>query len=43
MIRRALLSRFPFGIFYRLEGGAVVVVLAILHGSRRPRSWGERA
>jgi plasmid stabilization system protein ParE len=40
-IRRALLQRFPFGVFYRVEEGRIVV-LAVLHGSRHPRAWRHR-
>jgi len=40
--RRALVKRFPFGIFYLVEGGEIVVV-AILHGSRNPRTWKQRS
>ena len=36
--RRALLGRFPYGLFYRLVAGEVVVV-ACFHASRRPRDW----
>jgi plasmid stabilization system protein ParE len=39
--RRALIRRFPFGIFYRIEPSAVVVV-AVMHGSRNPRLWKSR-
>jgi plasmid stabilization system protein ParE len=39
--RRALLQRFPFGVFYLVEDKNVVVV-AILHGSRHPRNWRAR-
>jgi plasmid stabilization system protein ParE len=39
--RRALMHRFPFGIFYRVEKDCVVV-LAVLHGSRHPRRWKRR-
>jgi len=39
--RRALVHRFPFGIYYRVEGNAIVVV-AIMHGSRNPRRWKSR-
>ena len=38
---RALLKRFPFGIYYRIEEGTVVVV-AVMHGSRHPRNWKSR-
>jgi len=39
--RRALIQRFPFGIFYRVEPRAIVV-LAIMHASRNPRRWKTR-
>lgn len=41
-IYRALIRRFPFGIFYLLES-ETVVVLAIIHASRDPDSWKNRA
>lgn len=40
--RRALMRRFPFGIFYLVEPDQVVVI-GILHGSRDPNSWKRRA
>jgi toxin ParE1/3/4 len=39
--RRALLRRFPFGVFYRVEPDKAVVI-GILHGSRDPKSWKTR-
>lgn len=39
--RRAVVRRFPFGIFYRVDEG-LVVVLAVMHGSRHPRRWKKR-
>ena len=39
--RRFLLSRFPFGIAYRLEADEVVVV-AVAHLRRRPGYWTGR-
>lgn len=39
--RRALMHRFPFGVFYRIDDVGVVVV-AVLHGSRHPRTWRRR-
>ena len=39
--RRAMLRRFPFGVFYRIANGTVVVV-AVMHSSRNPRRWMER-
>ena len=37
-VRRALVSRFPYGIFYRIESKRVVV-LAVLHTARDPKIW----
>ena len=39
--RRALMHRFPFGVYYRVENAAIVVV-AVMHGSRDPRRWKKR-
>ncbi len=41
-LRRALIGRFPFGIFYRIAG-RTVTVLAVMHGSRDPRHWKRRS
>ncbi len=40
--RRALIYRFPFGVYYRVEDTAIVVI-AVMHGSRDPRRWKIRA
>jgi plasmid stabilization system protein ParE len=40
-LRRALLQRFPFGVFYGLTDQHIVVV-AVLHAARDPRLWGKR-
>ena len=40
--RRAVIHRFPFGVFYRIEDDAIVV-LAVIHGSRDPRAWQQRS
>jgi plasmid stabilization system protein ParE len=40
--RRALLSRFPFAMYYRIVGHRLVV-LAVMHGSRHPRRWKARS
>jgi plasmid stabilization system protein ParE len=40
-IRRQLLRRFPYGLFYRLIQGQVLVV-ACLHAKRSPRVWRTR-
>ena len=39
--RRALLRRFPYQLFYRLEAN-VIIVVACLHGRRHPRQWKMR-
>jgi len=39
--RRAMLHRFPFGIFYRVTEDAAVVV-AVMHSSRDPHRWTSR-
>lgn len=41
-LRRALVRRFPFGVFYLLERDRIVVV-AVLRASRDPRLWKRRA
>jgi plasmid stabilization system protein ParE len=38
---RALMNRFPFGIFFRTRCSTIVVV-AVMHGSRHPRNWMKR-
>jgi plasmid stabilization system protein ParE len=40
--RRALMRRFPFGIYFRLEP-AGIVVMAVMHASRHPGRWQHRA
>ena len=40
-IRRAVLRRFPYSIFYRILSGHVVVI-ACFHGKRNPRLWRSR-
>lgn len=39
-VRRALLPRFPYGLFYAV-GNNLVHVLAVLHDTRNPRRWPE--
>jgi len=41
-IRRAMLSRFPFGIYFAIEPDEVVV-FAVLHLHRDPQTWRERS
>ncbi len=40
-IRRTLIHRFPFGIFY-IESERSIIVLAVLHARRNPQTWKER-
>jgi plasmid stabilization system protein ParE len=40
-LHRALMQRFPFGVFYVLTETHIVVV-AVLHAARDPRLWGNR-
>ena len=37
-IRRAVVSRFPYAVFYRIEPKRLVV-LAVLHVARNPKLW----
>jgi plasmid stabilization system protein ParE len=39
--RRALLRRFPYGVFYRVYPEAIIVV-AVMHGRRATRRWQSR-
>jgi plasmid stabilization system protein ParE len=41
-IRRAILRKFPYGVFYRIDG-TDIVVFAIVHLHRDPSSWQARA
>lgn len=40
-LRRALLSRFPYALYYRLDG-SVVDVMACLHTRQSPSRWRSR-
>jgi plasmid stabilization system protein ParE len=40
-IRRALLRRFPYAVYFSLQED-VVVVLAVLHAHRDPAAWQTR-
>jgi len=40
-MRRALVRRFPYAIFYEVEA-TEIVVYAIFHGARDPRAWKRR-
>ncbi len=40
-IRRALIHRFPYGIFY-FTGNDLIIVSAIFHAKREPQKWERR-
>jgi toxin ParE1/3/4 len=43
-LRRALVHRFPYSLYYRLAPEAELVeVRAVVHQRRHPRSWRRRA
>ncbi|MGI8991542.1 MAG: hypothetical protein ACR2I2_18420 [Bryobacteraceae bacterium] len=39
--RRALLRRFPYTLFFTIEGNTLLVI-ACFHASRDPRQWQQR-
>jgi plasmid stabilization system protein ParE len=39
--RRAIVHRFPYGVFFRI-GADASVILGIIHGRRDPESWRHR-
>lgn len=39
--RRAVIQKFPFAIFYRIEEEEVIV-FGVIHGSRNPNQWKVR-
>ncbi len=41
-VRRGLLRRFPYGVFYRVHPDRVEVI-AVQHGRRDPSRWQSRA
>lgn len=41
-VRRCLVRRFPYGILFLVEDKRIVV-LAVFHAKRDPRSWQERS
>ena len=40
-IRMHFISRFPYGIHYRLEKDQIIVI-GIFHNSRSPKNWSKR-
>ncbi len=41
-LRRMLIRRFPYGLFYLMEEG-MIVLLAVFHARRDPKQWQSRA
>ena len=41
-VRRVLLRKFPYGLFFRLLEDDTVVVLGCIHAKRHPRVWKGR-
>jgi toxin ParE1/3/4 len=41
-VRRMMLSRFPYHIYYRLLESDNLRILAVAHNRRRPEYWGAR-
>jgi toxin ParE1/3/4 len=40
-IRRILVRRFPYGVFYIFKHGRIAI-LAVMHAKRHPRRWQNR-
>ncbi len=40
-IRRAVVNRFPYAVYYRLVSSRVIVI-AVFHGRRDPQAWQSR-
>ena len=40
-VRRCQVNRFPYAVFYSLKND-IVVVIAVLHNHREPRTWQTR-
>lgn len=41
-VRRVIVQRFPYGVFYRVDPDQIAV-LAVYHSKRDPRTWQARA
>jgi plasmid stabilization system protein ParE len=41
-VRRVLLHRFPYSLFYFIDGD-IAVVIGCFHGARDPRIWQDRS
>jgi plasmid stabilization system protein ParE len=40
-MRRAILRRFPYGVFFRTTTDEIII-LGVIHGRRHPRQWRSR-
>lgn len=40
-VKRAFLKRFPYGLFFIIEGNTIYI-LAVVHTSRSPKIWQKR-
>ena len=40
-VRRTLLPRFPYGVFFTVSGD-LVYILAVIHNARNPARWPSR-
>jgi len=41
-VRRCLVKRFPFGIYYTIEEDSAIIIQAVMHLSRKPGYWKAR-
>jgi len=41
-VRRCLIKRFPFGIYYTIEDNDSIIIQAIMHLCRKPDYWKDR-
>lgn len=41
-VRRVVVRRFPYGVFYRVDDDQIAVI-AVYHSKRDPRGWQDRA
>lgn len=41
-VRRYLIKRFPFGIYYTIEENESIIIQAVMHLSRKPGYWKAR-
>ena len=40
-VRRCLVERFPYGVYYRLDSDEIFM-LAVMHGKKKPGAWTGR-